>query len=117
MSLLSQAFEPFRKLECTEAPDGYGGVITTWTDGDVFDAAAVLDSSPEARVAVAQGIRPVYTITTHRSELLRFSDVVRRERDGKTFRVKSDGDDKLTPTSATLDMRQVTAEEWGLPSG
>lgn len=117
MSLLSQAFEPFYILDKTTAPDGYGGVITTWTDGAEFDAAAVLDASPEARVAEAQGIRPVYTITTHRSVILRFGDVVKRDRDDKTFRIKSDGDDKLTPNSATLDMRQVTAEEWGLPSG
>ena len=117
MSLLSQAFEPFYILDKTTAPDGYGGVITTWTEGAEFDAAAVLDASPEARVAESQGIRPVYTITTHRSVILRFGDVVKRDRDDKTFRIKSDGDDKLTPTSATLDMRQVTAEEWGLPSG
>jgi hypothetical protein len=48
---------------------------------------------------------------------LRFSDVVKRVRDGKTFRIKSDGDDRATPQSARLDMRQVTAEEWGLPDG
>lgn len=117
MSLLSQAFETFYILDKTTAPDGYGGVITTWSEGAEFEAAAVLDSSPEARVAEAQGIKPIYTITTRRSVILRFSDVVKRARDGKTFRIKSDGDDKLTPMSATLDMRQVSAEEWGLPDG
>lgn len=117
MSLLSQAFEPFCILDKATAPDGYGGVVTSWSEGAQFEAAAVLDSSPEARAAEAQGIRPVYTITTKKSVVLRFSDVVRRKRDGKTFRIKSDGDDKVTPASARLDMRQVSAEEWGLPDG
>jgi hypothetical protein len=42
--------------------------------------------------------------------------VFRRESDGKIFRVTSDGDDKKTPPSAGLDMRQVTAEEF-VPAG
>ena len=46
---------------------------------------------------------------------LEYHDVLRRVRDGKIFRVTSDGDDSYTPASATLDMRQVTCEEWKLP--
>jgi hypothetical protein len=42
--------------------------------------------------------------------------VFRRNRDGKIFRVTSDGDDKHTPISATLNMRVVTAEEFKLPN-
>jgi hypothetical protein len=38
-----------------------------------------------------------------------------RNSDGKIFRITSDGDDNHTPKSATLDMRQVSAEEWSLP--
>ena len=48
---------------------------------------------------------------------LQYHDVFRRNRDLKIFRVTSDGDDKHTPASATLNMRQVTAEEWSLPNG
>ena len=44
--------------------------------------------------------------------MLEYHDVLRRVRDGKVFRVTSDGDDKYTPESATLNMRQVTAEEY-----
>jgi len=43
--------------------------------------------------------------------------VFRRAFDGKIFRVTSDGSDKYTPASATLNMRQVTAEEYELPDG
>ena len=91
--------------------DDYGGFINTWTDGAVFQAAIVFDTSIEARTAEAQGVHSLYTVTTARSIVLQYHDVFRRERDGKLFRVSSDGDDKFTPKSASLDMRQVTAEE------
>jgi hypothetical protein len=47
--------------------------------------------------------------------MLDFHDVIMRIADGKIFRITSDGDDNKTPKSATLDMRQVSAEEWSLP--
>ena len=46
--------------------------------------------------------------------MLSYNDIFKRKSDGKIFRVTSDGDDKYTPDSAILNMRQVTAEE--LPS-
>ena len=70
----------------------------------------------EARVAQSQGVKSMYTVTTKRNKVLEYHEVFRRERDGKLFRVTSDGDDKFTPDSATLDMRQVTAEEWEVPT-
>jgi hypothetical protein len=48
---------------------------------------------------------------------LQYHDIFRRVEDGKIFRVTSDGDDKKTPESATLNMREVTAEEWSLNGG
>lgn len=116
MSLLSAAYEPCTIINRAIVPDGQGGVITTWTDGAIIDAAIVEDSSTEARIGMAQGVTSVYTITTSRALNLQYHEVLRRESDGKIFRVTSDGDDKKTPSPATLDMRQVTAEEWSLPT-
>lgn len=116
MSLLSEAYEPCTIINRAIVPDGQGGVITTWTDGATINAAIVEDSSIEARIGMAQGVTSVYTITTSRTLNLQYHEVLRRESDGKIFRVTSDGDDKKTPKPATLDMRQVTAEEWSLPT-
>ena len=91
--------------------DEYGGFINTWVDGAPFNAAIVFDTSIEARVAEMQGVTSRYTVTTSRALTLEYHDVFRRVRDNKLFRVTSDGDDKYTPASASLDMRQVTAEE------
>lgn len=116
MSLLSEAMDDCIILNKQTSPDGYGGYVTTWTDGAEFKAAIVFDTSMQARSANKQGVTSMYTVTTGRALTLEYHDVFRRVRDGKIFRVTSDGDDKYTPASTTLDMRQVTAEEWSLPN-
>ena len=114
MSLLSDAMEECIMLDKTTQPDGYGGTITRYVDGASFDAAFTFDTSIQARRASQEGVKSLYTITTSRQMVLEYHDVLRRVRDGKIFRVTSDGDDKYTPKAATLDMRQVTAEEWSV---
>ena len=111
MSLLSDAMESCVMLNKQSTNDDYGGFINTWVDGATFNAAIVFDTSIEARTAEVQGVHSLYTVTTARNISLQYHDVFRRVRDGKLFRVTSDGDDKYTPSSTTLDMRQVTAEE------
>ena len=114
MSLLSEAFEPFVMIDKTTVSDGYGGFTVVYTQGASFQAVAVFDTSVEARVAGVQGVTSLYTITTSKDNNLQYHDICRRNSDGKIFRITSDGDDKKTPPSATLDMRQVTAEEFKL---
>ena len=99
-------------MDKTTVSDGRGGFETRWVDGAAFSAACVFDSSMQARMAEAAGVKALYTITTAKNVNLQFHDVFRRASDGKIFRVTSDGDDKKTPNSATLNMRQVTAEEF-----
>ena len=94
--------------------DGVGGYDVIYQEGAEFDAAIVFNTSMEARRAEASGVSSLYTVTTSRALTLEYHDIFKRLRDGKIFRVTSDGDDVFTPTSATLDMRQVTAEEFTL---
>lgn len=116
MSLLDESMEKCTIQDRTTIADGYGGYTTTWKDGAEIQAAIVLDSSMEARVADKQGVTSLYTVTTRKNINLQYHDIFRRERDKKIFRVTSDGDDNHTPTSALLNMRQVSAEELdGLP--
>lgn len=112
MSLLSEAMEECTMLDKITSSDGYGGTKQTYVSGATFYAAIVFDTSIEARIADKQGVTSRYTVTTPRGITLEYHDVFRRNKDGKVFRVTSDGDDKYTPKSATLDMRQVTAEEY-----
>jgi hypothetical protein len=96
-------------------PDGYGGFKPSWVDGAEFDAAITLDTSMQSRIAEQQGVTALYTVTTKKNINLQYHDAFKRLSDGKIFRVTSDGDDKATPISASLNMRQVSAEEWSLP--
>lgn len=117
MSLLESAMETFYMMDKTTVPDGYGGFSSVYTQGADFQAAATYDTSMQARVAGVQGVTALYTITTTKAINLQYHDVIERESDGKIFRITSDGDDKKTPKTASLNMRQVTAEEWSLPNG
>lgn len=114
MSLLSDAMEKCTMIDKRTVDDGYGGYDTTWVDGASFYAAIVLDNSIQGRIAEKAGVTALYTVTTQKKINLQFHDVFRRESDKKIFRVTSDGDDKHTPDSTPLDMRQVSAEEWRL---
>lgn len=114
MSLLSDAMEDCVLLNKSIELDAYGGFVPVYTEGVQFKAAIVFDTSIQARRAEKEGVTSLYTVTTPRNVILEFRMVFRRLSDNKIFRVTSDGDDKLTPKSASLDMRQVTAEEWSI---
>ena len=114
MSLLDDAMESFNIINKIKVSDGYGGTIDSWSEGIEIKAAAVVDDSTEMRVAMSEGVKTSYTITTNKNVNLQYHDVIKRQRDGKIFRITSDGDDKYTPAASTPNMRQVTAEEWEL---
>lgn len=110
MSLMSEQMIDCIIMDKTTTPDGYGGVITTWQEGATIKAAITYNNSLEAQIAEKQGVTGLYTITTTRSVVLRYHDVIKRVSDGKYFRVTSNGDDNKTPVSAGLNMRVVSAE-------
>lgn len=116
MSLLEEYMDECVILNKSTTNDGYGGYTTEWTDGATFASAITLDTSMQARIGETQGVTALYTVTTSKALNLQYHDVFRRIRDGKIFRVTSDGDDKKTPSSASINMRQVSAEEWRLPA-
>lgn len=112
MSLLENAYEDFTILNKSIVDDGYGGVITTWTDGATIQGAMVFDNSAQMKTAQAAGYTSAYTLTVKKHIVLDYHTVLRRENDGVIFRLTSNSDDKKTPDSAALNMRQYSAEEW-----
>ena len=118
MSLLDQAMTDCNMYRQVRRPDGYGGYTTVWEEDttSTFKAAIVFDNSIEARIAQAQGVTSLYTVTTRKEKVLMYHNVIKRLSDGKILRITSDGDDKATPASASLNMRQCTAEEFTLPN-
>jgi hypothetical protein len=114
MSLIDEYKAACVLLEKKREPDGEGGFYNTWIEGAEFDAAFAFSTSIEARRAEKEGVTSLYAVTTSKNIVLEYHDVFRRETDNKIFRVTSDGDDSFTPRSSSLNMRQVTAEEWSL---
>ena len=113
MSLLTQAMEDAVLMEKRREPDGEGGFLpAVWVDGAKFKAAITFDSSMQARTAEKDGVTSLYTVTVPKNAKLEYHDVIKRLEDGKVFRITSDGDDKMTPESASFQVIQVTAEEW-----
>ena len=112
MSLLEEAYEEFTVINKSIIDDGYGGTTTVWTDGAIIEGAIVFDSSTQMKVAQAMGVTAAYTLTVRKNVELDYHTVIRRNRDGKVFRLTSNSDDKKTPQSASLNMRQYSAEEW-----
>jgi hypothetical protein len=103
-------------MEKKRTPDGAGGWLTKWEAGAEFKAAIVMDTTMQSRIAEKEGVTSIYTVTTRKATPLSFHDVFRRESDGTIFRATSNGNDKQSPNVGTLDMCQVTAERWELPS-
>lgn len=115
MSLLDEAFENFVILNKVTSSDGYGGIDTTWTEGAVIQGAIVYDGSTQMKIAQAMGVTSAYTLTVRKGLEFDYHDVIRRQSDGKIFRITSNSDELKTPKSAGLNMLQYSAEEWVLP--
>lgn len=112
MALFEDFKVPCTLLERRRVPDGEGGWATVWADGPKFNAAIVLDSSMNGRIAEAQGVTGVYTVTTDPNATLSFHDAFRRDDDGKVFRVTKVNDS--TPSVASFKFNQYQAESWQL---
>jgi hypothetical protein len=103
------------RMDKRAVSDGEGGWITEWVEGAPFQAAIVRNNSLNAKVAEKQGVTEVYTVTTNRGIILELMDVFKRVKDGAIFRVQSNAIDSETPTVATFQFEQVSAEKWKLP--
>jgi hypothetical protein len=114
MSLIDIMMEECVMLDKRTVPDGLGGFVIEWQEGAPFMAAVIKDSTLAARVAEKQGVSEVYTVTIDKGLALQYHDVFRRLSDGLTFRVTSNVRDSETPSVATFQIGQVTAERWDL---
>lgn len=117
MDLITEAMEDTYIMDKRSVLNEYGGTDSYYEEGALIKVAYTLDTSTAARIAAQEGIKNRYTLTTRKAVILKAPDVLKRVRDGKIFRVTSDGSDNNTPDSAGLDIRQVEAEEWVIPKG
>lgn len=115
-SLLDDAYEDFVILNKSVIDDGYGGTKEVYADGITIKGVMVYDNGTQMKIAQQMGVTDAYTFTVKKTINLSYHTVLRRKSDSKIFRLTSGSDDKKTPDSANLNMRQYSAEEWRLPS-
>lgn len=108
--LLEKISEPFIFMEKTLAPDGGGGFITTWREGETFNLAFSNDLSTETLIAQAQGVNSVFTLAVPLGVPLKFNDYIKRVSDGVYFRITNDPIDMTAPRPALNKHRQFRAE-------
>lgn len=120
--ILEKNFTAFTRLLPIRASDRRGGSVTEWRIAETVDAVAVSAQSPHGHAsktvtahADAPDAKSEYTVFTRRAVSLPFHAVLRREKDGRIFRILSDPADTETPAGARLDLRMYAAEEWRLP--
>lgn len=115
MSLLSASMEDFIIMDRRSFNDSYGSVGYRWEEGATIQASASKNESIEARVALKNDVRDIYTVVTSKNITLSYHDVIKRVEDGKIFRITGDAQDNETPKSSAIDARRAPAEEWEIP--
>lgn len=122
--LLTKNVEPFDILTGTKTPDGRSGMRTVWSVTGSFSGVAVVgqalhDRARQNSVNAAQEEipKPLFSVLTRKAVTLQFHAVIRRQRDGKCFRITSEAFDFEVPKGGRLDLRAHAAEEFRLPDG
>lgn len=110
MSLLDEQFEKFTIMDRTTISDGMGGTMQTYKAGIDIYGAMPLDMSSLTRIADSLTGKARYTLTVKKNVSLDIHTVLLRAKDGKYYRTVSGTDDKETPASAGLNMRQYSIE-------
>ena len=110
MSLLADFARTCVILKRTRRPDGSGGWLTDWDEGETFTARFALDSSIEARRAEREGVTSVYSVLVDQDAGVTYGDYFRDQQTKRAYRVTSHPCEKESPRSAGFSLKYFTAE-------
>lgn len=115
-ALLKSLFKPCHLLDRTTVTvSGLFGPQERWVEGATLSAALLKSGSPEIQTAEAMGAQEQYTVVVERGVNLRHNDVLRRDGDGLTLRVKGATIDWEAPEMSTVPIARAAAERWDPP--
>lgn len=114
-TLLDTMTESCTMLTRAIVPDGLGGYKDGYTNGVAFEAVIRKDDTTADRIAEKQGVKESYTVVVPKGFPFAFHDVFRRAKDGNTYRVTTNIQDKEAPAASTVKIGAVQAERWDLP--
>lgn len=108
--MLSDFLEPFCRVKRSSAPNGLGGSVETWEDGEIFRGGVTHVSGAEISVAGHQALRAVPVLAHETTVELKQDEYVRRLSDGAVFRVAGNSADMRAPAVASMQFAQVPVE-------
>lgn len=112
MSLLQQAMEDFVVLNKLVVDSAVPGVPSTvYQDGATFKAVAKMKASTEMDIAQQQGAKRVYALYFPPVlDVIEQGVMIRRKRDGLTFRVNATPDTRGTTSFSSIPLKYTTME-------
>ena len=103
-------------VDKTTVKDDRGGVSTVYVEGALIDVAFSFDDSNTVVIGNQETVTDLYTLVTYKKVILQAGDIIERDKNGSTFKIEDNGDDSTPPAISALNMRQVKARKWNLPS-
>lgn len=112
MSVLQQAMEDFVVLNKMVIDSAVPGVPSTvYQEGASFRAVARMKTSTEMDIAQQQGAKRVYALYFPPVlDVIEQGVMIRRKRDGLTFRVNATPDTRGTPSFSSIPLKYTTME-------
>lgn len=114
--LYQSVMETCHIVDKTTVRDERGGVETVYVEGASIDVAFSFDDSNTVVIGNQETVTDLYTLVTYRKVVLQAGDIIERAKNGDTFKIEDNGEDNTPPPLSALDMRQVKARKWKLPS-
>lgn len=108
--MLSDFFEPFCRVKRTSTPNGLGGTVETWENGETFRGGVTHVPGAEISVAGHQALRTVPVLVHEVTVELKQDEYVRRLSDGAVYRVAGNSGDMRAPAVASMQFAQVPVE-------
>lgn len=115
-TLFEQQMESCHIVDKTTVRDGRGGVETVYVEGAPIDVAFSFNDSVSVVIADQEKVTDMYTLITKRKVVLLAGDIIKRDKDASTFKIETNSTDSTPPEISALDMRQVKAKKFKLPS-
>lgn len=95
----------------TRVPDGAGGFVSTYKDGESFLGVYRHDSSIEAQEAEREGSASTYTLFVDKAIGFEYHDIIKRKSDNTLFRV-TEPEGKSTPSISHMNLKCIKCEKW-----
>lgn len=103
-------YEDAQIIDYISKPDGYGGVKWEQVPGAPIKAGFIANDSNEAVIAGRVGNKAIFTVQTDLNVELEQNDVILRKKDGRMYRITGNAIDMTTPSVASDQYREVSAE-------